>query len=210
MSWSMAPIPLHSSIFKIPDLECDYFATSLHKWMCAPFGSGLLYVKKDKISKIWTLSLMPSHLETRSPNSRHWGPVTLPAKWPSAALLISTWRSGSERKEKRLRELKDYWTTRVKDLPGIHIKTSFNPKFACVIGLVSVDGKKPGEVVRYLFDKYKIHTTGIEWENISGTRVTPNVYTTFRDLISLSLPWKKYPGRLFTSLTDKSILNTLK
>jgi selenocysteine lyase/cysteine desulfurase len=57
-----------------------------------------------------------------------------------------------------------------------------------------VDGKKPGEVVKYLFDQYKIHTTGIEWENISGVRVTPNVYTTYRDLDKLVLALGKLSG----------------
>jgi len=92
---------------------------------------------------------------------------------------------GSKRKEDRLRYLKDYWMTRVKDLPGIRIKTSLDPKFSCVIGLFSVDGMKIGEVDSFLFDKYRIHITGIEWENISGIRVTPNVYTTTRDLDKL-------------------------
>ena len=84
----------------------------------------------------------------------------------------------------------------MKGLPGIHIRTSFKPEYACVIGLVSVDGKKPGEVVQYLFDEYKIHTTGIEWENISGVRVTPNVYTNFRDLDKLVLALEKLSENL--------------
>lgn len=177
--------------FKIPDLECDYFATSLHKWMCAPFGSGLLYVKKDKISKIWTLFPDAQPLGDKIIKFETLGTRSFASEMAIGSALDFHLAIGSQRKEKRLRELKDYWTNKVKDLPGIHIKTSFNPKFACVIGLVSVDGKKPGEVVSYLFDKYKIHTTGIEWENISGVRVTPNVYTTFRDLDKLVLAFER-------------------
>jgi selenocysteine lyase/cysteine desulfurase len=101
---------------------------------------------------------------------------------------------GSKRKENRLRTLKDYWTNQVKTIPGIEIKTSFSPLYSCVIGLVSVNGMKPDEVVKYLFEKYKIHTTGIEWENISGVRVTPSVYTTFRDLDKLVLALSKIKG----------------
>jgi selenocysteine lyase/cysteine desulfurase len=177
--------------FKIPDLECDYFATSLHKWMCAPFGSGLLYVKKDKISKIWTLFPDGQPLGEKIIKFESLGTRSFASEMAIGSALDFHLAIGSQRKEKRLRELKDYWTNKVKDLPGIHIKTSFNPKFACVIGLVSVDGKKPGEVVSYLFEQYKIHTTGIEWENISGVRVTPNVYTTFRDLDKLVLALEK-------------------
>ena len=41
--------------FAIPDLECDYFGTSLHKFLSAPIGSGMLWIKKEKISKVWPL-----------------------------------------------------------------------------------------------------------------------------------------------------------
>jgi selenocysteine lyase/cysteine desulfurase len=179
--------------FKIPDLECDYFATSLHKWMCAPFGSGLLYVKKDKISKIWSLYPDANPQGDKITKFEALGTRSFASEMAIGSALDFHLAIGSARKEKRLRELKDYWTKKVKDLPGIHIKTSFNPKFACVIGLVSVDGKKPGEVVSYLFDKYKIHTTGIEWENISGVGITPNVYTSFRDLDKLVIALENIP-----------------
>jgi selenocysteine lyase/cysteine desulfurase len=171
--------------FRIPDLHCDYFGTSLHKWMCAPFGSGLLYVKKEKIKNIYSLYPDSEPLGEKITKFEALGTRSFASEMAIGSALDFHLAIGSKRKEKRLRALKDYWTNRVKNLPGIHIKTSFNPDFACVIGLVSVDGMKPGEVVKYLFDKYKIHTTGIEWENISGVRVTPSVYTTFRDLDKL-------------------------
>jgi selenocysteine lyase/cysteine desulfurase len=173
--------------FKIPDLDCDYFGTSLHKWMCAPFGSGLLYVKKDKISKIWAMMPDPNPQGDKITKFEALGTRSFASEMAIGASLDFHLAIGSKRKENRLRFLKDYWTTKVKDLPGIHIKTSFKPEYACAIGLVAVDGMKPGEVVSYLFDEYKIHTTGIEWENISGVRVTPNVYTNQRDLDKLVL-----------------------
>ncbi|MCX6252211.1 MAG: aminotransferase class V-fold PLP-dependent enzyme [Bacteroidetes bacterium] len=177
--------------FKIPDLDCDYFGTSLHKWMCAPFGSGLLYVKKDKINKIYSLCPDSDPLGDKITKFEALGTRSFASEMAIGSSLDFHLAIGSKRKEKRLRALKDYWTNRVKNLPGIRINTSFKPQYACVIGLVSVEGKKPGEVVRYLFDKYKIHTTGIEWENISGVRVTPSVYTTFRDLDKLVLALQK-------------------
>jgi len=182
--------------FKIPDLDCDYFGTSLHKWMCAPFGSGLLYVKKDKISKIWALSPDSNPLGDKITKFEALGTRSFASEMAIGTSLDFHLAIGSARKEKRLRALKDYWTNKVKGLPGIHIRTSFKPEYACVIGLVSVDGKKPGEVVQYLFDEYKIHTTGIEWENISGVRVTPNVYTNFRDLDKLVLALEKLSENL--------------
>jgi selenocysteine lyase/cysteine desulfurase len=89
---------------------------------------------------------------------------------------------GIERKEKRLHYLKNYWMQKVKDVPKVKLHTSFDPKFGCAIGIVSVEGKKPAELDSFLLDKYRIHTVGIEWENISGVRVTPNVYTTSQQL----------------------------
>ena len=168
--------------YKIPDLDCDYFGTSLHKWMCAPFGSGLLYVKKDKISKIWALYPDDQPLSELIQKFERLGTRSFASEMAIGGALDFHLAIGTKRKEARLRYLKDYWANQVKDLPAIHFKTSLNPKFSCVIGLVSVDGMKPGEVNSFFFDKYKIHTTGIDWENISGVRVTPNVYTSTHDL----------------------------
>ncbi|MBD0333680.1 MAG: aminotransferase, partial [Chitinophagaceae bacterium] len=92
---------------------------------------------------------------------------------------------GSERKEKRLHYLKNYWMEKVKDVPKVKVHTSLHPKWGCAIGLVSVDGKKPADLEAYLFNNYKIHVVGIEWENIKGVRITPNVYTTTDNLNSL-------------------------
>ena len=89
---------------------------------------------------------------------------------------------GAERKEKRLHYLKNYWMERVKDIPKVHLGTSLNRKYGCAIGLVGVEGRKPGELDAYLLDKYKVHVVGIEWEKIKGIRVTPNVYTTTKQL----------------------------
>jgi selenocysteine lyase/cysteine desulfurase len=168
--------------FKIPDLECDYFATSLHKWMCAPFGSGLLYVKKEKIAGIWALFPDDKPLSDDIRKFERLGTRNFSTEMAIGSALDFHLAIGSKRKEERLRYLKDYWAKKVRDLPGVQIKTSLDPRFSCVVCLVSIDGMKPGEVVTSLFSNYKIHTTGIEWENISGVRVSPNVYTPLRDL----------------------------
>ena len=168
--------------FKIPDLDCDYFATSLHKWMCAPFGSGLLYVKKEKVSSIWSLFPDDKPLGEDIRKFERLGTRNFSTELAIGSALDFHLAIGSKRKEDRLRFLKDYWAKQVKDFPGVKIKTSFDPRFSCVVCLVSIEGMKPGEVVTSLFSNYKIHTTGIEWENISGTRVSPNVYTNLRDL----------------------------
>jgi selenocysteine lyase/cysteine desulfurase len=171
--------------FKIPDLDCDYYATSLHKWMGAPFGSGLLYVKKDKISKIYPIFPDDKPLAEDIRKFERMGTRSFASEMAIGSALDFHLAIGSQRKENRLRYLKNYWMERVKDIPGVKIHTSFKPEYSCVIGLFSIDGYEPGEIDTYLFDKHKIHTVSIVWENISGVRVTPNVYTLERDLDKL-------------------------
>jgi selenocysteine lyase/cysteine desulfurase len=89
---------------------------------------------------------------------------------------------GAKRKEERLLYLKNYWMNKVKDLPRVKLHTSVKKEFGCAIGLVSVDGKTPGELDSFLWENYRIHTVGIVWENISGVRITPNVYTSTKNL----------------------------
>jgi selenocysteine lyase/cysteine desulfurase len=169
--------------FKIPDLHCDYFATSLHKWLCAPFGSGLLYVTKDKISNLWYPDDNP--LTDKISKFERLGTRSFPTEMAIGSALDFHLVIGSKRKQTRLHYLKNYWMEKVKDIPGVHVHTSFNPQYACVIGLFSIDGMKPNDIVTKLFSDYRIHTTGIEWENISGVRVTPHVYTLTGDLDKL-------------------------
>jgi selenocysteine lyase/cysteine desulfurase len=171
--------------FKIPDLDCDYFATSLHKWMGAPFGSGLLYVKKEKISSIYPIYPDEQYLGGEIQKFERMGTRNFASEMAIGSALDFHYLIGSQRKEARLRYLKNYWMERVKEIPGVHLHTSFKPEFSCVIGLFSIDGYEPGEIDAYLFQNHKLHTVSIVWENISGVRVTPNVYTLERDLDKL-------------------------
>ncbi|MCR6720906.1 MAG: aminotransferase class V-fold PLP-dependent enzyme [Chitinophagaceae bacterium] len=172
--------------FKIPDLECDYFASSLHKWLYAPIGSGLLYVKKDKIASLYPLfatSDDPLKADIRKFEALGTRPFFIEQAIGKAVEFHDM--LGIERKQKRLHYLKNYWMEKVKDLPGVKLNTSLDPKWGCAIGNIGVTGKKPGELDSVLFHNYKIHVVGIEWENIHGIRVTPNVYTTTKNLDKL-------------------------
>lgn len=171
--------------FNIPDLDCDYFATSLHKWMCAPFGTGLLYVKKEKIPGIWALFPDDKPKAPEIGKFEHLGTRSFATEMAIGSALDFHMAIGPKRKEDRLRYLKNYWMERVKDIPGVRLHTSFKPDYSCVIGLFSIDGYKPAEIDSYLFSQHKLHTVGIVWENISGVRVTPNVYTLESDLDKL-------------------------
>jgi selenocysteine lyase/cysteine desulfurase len=171
--------------FKIPDLHCDYFGTSLHKFLSAPIGSGMLWIKKEKIEKIWPL------LSSGNPHSgdirkfEELGTRSFPIEQGIGEAINFHEGIGSKRKEERIRYLKNYWASKVQQIPKVKLHTSLNPKYSCAICGVSIDGMKPGEVDSALFEKYKIHTVGIVWENISCVRVTPHVYTSVNDLDKL-------------------------
>ncbi|HEU4633454.1 MAG TPA: aminotransferase class V-fold PLP-dependent enzyme [Flavisolibacter sp.] len=168
--------------FKIPELDADYFASSLHKWLYAPIGSGMLYVKKDKIKNLYPLFASDNPLKEDIRKFEHLGTRPFFIEQAIGKALEFHDMIGSERKEKRLHYLKNYWMEKVKDVPRVKLSTSLHPKWGCAIGLVSVEGKKPAELDSYLFNNYKIHTTTIEWENIKGVRITPNIYTTAKNL----------------------------
>jgi len=168
--------------FKIPDIDCDYFATSLHKWLYAPIGSGMMYVKKDKIKNLYPLFATDDPLKDDIRKFESLGTRPFFIEQAIGEALAYHDMIGGERKEKRLHYLKNYWMEKVKGIPKVKLNTSLNPEWGCAIGNVAIEGKKPGELDSFLFEKYKIHTVGIEWENIKGVRVTPNVYTTIKNL----------------------------
>ncbi len=169
--------------FKVPDLDCDYFASSLHKWLFAPIGTGMLYVKKSKIDKIYPLfATSENPLKNDIRKFENLGTRPMYIEQAITKALEFHEMIGSQRKEKRLHYLKNYWMDKVKNIPRVKLNTSLHPKYGCAIGNVAIDGKSPGELDAFLLNNYKVHTVGIEWENIKGVRVTPNVYTTTNNL----------------------------
>ena len=168
--------------FKVPDLDADYYAGSLHKWLYAPIGSGVLYVRKEKIKNIYPMFAVDNPLKDDIRKFEALGTRPFFIEQAIGKAIEFHEMIGAERKEKRLHYLKNYWMEKVKGLPGVKLNTSLNPKWGCAIGNVGVEGRKPGELDSFLMDKYKVHTVAIEWENIKGERVTPNVYTTTKQL----------------------------
>src|SRR6266540_2233484 len=164
------------------DLDCDYYGTSLHKWLLAPFGTGFLYVRKAKIPGLW--SLMASD-EKNGANIRKFEEI---GTHPSAnALAINealNFHEGirPERKEARLRFLFHRWAKRLDGQKGVKILTSYDPKQSCGLALVDVEGVDPAKLSAYLFDQYRIITTPIKHPEFQGVRVTPNVYTTLSEV----------------------------
>ena len=168
--------------YKISDFNCDYFGTSLHKWLCAPFGTGMMYVKKDLIEKTWPL--FPTD-KPQSPDIRKFEALGTRSFAPEQAIgqAIDFHNAiGPRRKQERLHYLKTYWCTAITKNPRIKLHISLKPEYSCALGTFSIDGLKPGDISSKLFSDYQIHTTSIVWENVSAVRVTPHVYTTTKDL----------------------------
>ena len=168
--------------FLVPDLHCDYFGTSLHKWLGAPIGTGMLYVRKEKIKNVWPLFGAGEKEDEDIRKFEHLGTRPFFIEEATDKAIDFYDMIGAKRKEERLLYLKNYWMERVQNIPKVNVHTSFKKEFGCAIGLVSVEGKKPSDLDGFLWNNYKIHTVGIEWENIKGVRITPNVYTSTKNL----------------------------
>lgn len=171
--------------YKIPDLHCDYWGASLHKFLCGPYGSGMTWVAKEKIAKLWPLlgSDKPESDNIRKFESI--GTRSFPTEMAIGYSLDLHNLIGAERKQKRLHFLKNYWLEQVHELPGVRPYTSLRPEWGCAIGNIGIEGRKANDLVGHFWEKHKIHVVGIEWEKINGVRITPNVYTTTQELDKL-------------------------
>lgn len=168
--------------FKRDDLQCDYYGTSLHKWLYAPKGTGLLYVKKDKISKVWALMASEDKNRNDIRKFEEIGTHSAAMRLAIGEAILFHNAIGGKRKEERLRYLSRYWMNRLKDVPKVGFNTSFDPLQSCAIANFKVDGVDPVALGGYLMSKHKIFTTPIVHEEFTGIRITPNVYTTLWEL----------------------------
>lgn len=160
-------------------LDCDWFGTSLHKWLLAPIGTGFLYVRRSKIPSLWPLMAAP---KTMDANVRKYEEIgTHPAANHNAiAVALAFHRAiGAERKAARLRFLRDRWAKRLtSESDRCRVLTPLDdPRQACGIGLLHVDGMEVPKLVSHLWEKYRIITTPIVHAEFKGLRITPNVYT---------------------------------
>ncbi|HKQ51537.1 MAG TPA: aminotransferase class V-fold PLP-dependent enzyme [Pyrinomonadaceae bacterium] len=168
--------------FKQADLDCDYFGTSLHKWLYAPKGSGMLYVRRDKIEKVWPLFAAE---ERQAADIRKFEEVGTHSAAPRLAIgeaLLFHDALGARRKEARLRYLARYWMNRLKDVPRVQFNTSFDAEQSCAIANVQIEGTNPADVANHLMTAHQIFTTPIIHDDFRGLRITPNVYTTLAEL----------------------------
>ena len=168
--------------FTIPELNCDYYGSSLHKWLSVPLGAGILYVKKESIGKVWPLLAEGERKEDDISRLNHIGTHPVHTDLAIADAIVFYNMIGAERKESRLRYLQHYWTDKVRNMPHVIINTPDDPARSCAIANVGVKSLKPGELGDILFKKYNIYTAPIDGAGVHGCRITPNVYTTTADL----------------------------
>lgn len=168
--------------FDLTDLDCDYYATSLHKWLLAPHGTGMLYVKKDKIADSWPLMAAPDKMDDDIRKFEEIG--THPAANYLAVGEALTFHQGigADRKEARLRYLNDYWIDQIIDYDRVRLNTSRDPKYYCGIVNVQIKDIDPGKLTNHLWKKHQIIVTPIKHNEFEGIRVTPNVYTTIEEV----------------------------
>jgi selenocysteine lyase/cysteine desulfurase len=170
--------------FKMADLDCDYYGTSLHKWLSAPLGAGMLYVKKEKIDTIWPLLAEEDLAANDMHRLNHIG--THPVHTDLAILNAIEYQNtlGLERKEARLRFLQHYWTSRLRDHPRVVVNSPVEMSRHAGIGNVGIEGIAPADLAETLMKKHRIFTVAIDRPGVRGLRITPNVYTTTGELDS--------------------------
>jgi selenocysteine lyase/cysteine desulfurase len=171
--------------FRIPDLGCDYYGASLHKWLGTPLGAGMLYVRKDRIPALWPVFADEGMAADDIRKLNHTG--THPVHTDLAILDAIAFHEsiGIQRKEARLRWLQQYWTTKVRGMKKVQLFTPSDPARTGAIANVGIQGMAPGALATALFDRYRIWTVGINTAGVSGVRITPQLFTTTAELDTL-------------------------
>ena len=171
--------------YRIPDLGADYYGASLHKWLGAPLGAGILYVQRDRIAKLWPIYGDEGIPDTDIRKLNHTGTHPVHTDLAIEHAIDFHEGIGTARKEARLRWLQQYWTSRVRGTPNVVLNTPSDPRRTCAIANVGLRNVPPRELAAALFDRYKVWTVGIDTPAVQGVRVTPHVFTTTAELDTL-------------------------
>ena len=168
--------------FQMKDLHCDYYGTSLHKWLSTPLGAGMLYAKKSKIAQIWPTYAEHDVADDDIKKLNHTGTHPVHTDLAIANAIEYQSKLGLQNKEARLRYIQRYWSSQLRDFPNIVVNTPKDIHKSCGIANVGIKGMKPHDLARRLLDQYKIWTVAINGQGVQGCRITPNVYTSISEL----------------------------
>jgi selenocysteine lyase/cysteine desulfurase len=175
--------------YKLRDLECDSYGVSLHKWLLAPFGTGLLFVRKELIPKVWPLQAAPAVNDANIRKFEEIGTAPMATKAAIADALAFHRTIGAERKAQRLYYLTMRWAEPLKKLPRIQMHSSLKPGETWGMATVGIQGMTAGQITSALFDRHRIVVAGLaqgaypgQQFPFQGIRVTPNVYTTVEEV----------------------------
>jgi selenocysteine lyase/cysteine desulfurase len=177
--------------FKISDLNCDYYGSSLHKWLGVPLGVGILYVKKERIKKLWPIYGEFNFKDEDIRKLNHTGTISVASDIAINHAINYQNGIGIKQKETRLRYLKNLWLSQIKDIKRIKINTPSDNMRSCAIANAGVEGIKPAELAKILLNKYKIWTVAIDTSNVQGVRITPHVFTTVAEINKLVIALKE-------------------
>jgi selenocysteine lyase/cysteine desulfurase len=169
--------------FTREDLDCDFYGTSLHKWMLAPIGTGFLYMRRELIPTVWPLMAAPASMDKDIRKFEEIG--THPAAAKNAITEAMTFHEsiGGDRKAERLRYLRERWSRRIEQRGKVRILTPYDPEQSCAIGAFGIEGMNAGAIVQSLMNDYKIITVPISMPGeYEAVRVTPNIYTTLEEV----------------------------
>ncbi|MCS7189216.1 MAG: aminotransferase class V-fold PLP-dependent enzyme, partial [Bacteroidia bacterium] len=173
-SYAHIPVNFHA-------MGCDAAGVSLHKWLCAPFGTGLLYVKRERIKEIWPLFAAPPERSIEDIRKfEHLGTRSIPTEQAIAAAIDFHERIGLTRKTERLKALRQYWLSQAIQLPKVRSLTPTT--LAAGLATIQVEGWTPQRLADHLLEKHRIIVAAIDWMGIQGIRVTPQIYTTYAEL----------------------------
>jgi len=169
--------------FTRDDLDCDYYGTSLHKWLFAPVGTGFLYVRREKIGKLWPLMSAPLSMRDDIRKFEEIGTYPIALRGAVTEALQFHDSIGAGRKAARLRYLRRRWTDRVRGVPGVRVLNAEDPEASCGLGALSIEGVEAEKLTEHLEMKYRIH---VRPRTVPGEfsciRVTPNVFTTLEEV----------------------------
>lgn len=182
--------------FKLPDLNADYIGASLHKWFGNALGTGFLWVKKDKISKIWPLMADTDYSADNIRKFEHQGTRPIQSLRTIKAAIDFHEIPGSELKEKRLKYLMIHWCSEVASTSGINILTPWNIENRnSAIATVAVNGYTPQALSEKLLKDYNIFVVAIDHPIIKGVRVTPHLFTKPADVKTFARALNEIAGK---------------